>query len=127
LGLSKARPQSRGLRTTLTLLPQGVLGLPDPARAVMPTKKATAAAYQMLQSQLRKNRKPLQDNKPSFDEFVVNMGGRAGRFFDNQSKEWAALLRNRKRMSEKSRAFLLAKLDRLIRETEKKIADIKER
>jgi hypothetical protein len=30
-------------------------------------------------------------------------------------------------MSEKSREFLLAKLDRLIRETEKKIADLTKR
>ena len=46
---------------------------------------------------------------------------------DHRSKEWAALVRHRKRMSEKSREFLLAKLDRLIRETEKKIADLTKR
>ena len=65
-------------------------------------------------------RRPIgKRNLPTFDEFVVNMAGRAARFFDNEAKEWAAIVRHRKRMSDKSRERIRASLERLIRETEK--------
>ena len=89
------------------------------------TKKAGAAAYQLLQKQVREMPRPSAA-KLSFDEFVLNMARRAGGFYDREQKQWAALLRHRKRMSIKSRTVLLAKLDRLIRETEKMIEKLQD-